>query len=128
MVKLGAVAFGGPTVHVAMLRDETVHRRHWLDDQEFLDLFGAVSILPGPSATQLAIVLSRRRAGWLGLALGRACFTTISPTLDASRPPCTRQVAPHTADPGHLADGEDHHVRVAIARGVRSRDINVTTR
>jgi chromate transporter len=74
MLKLGTIAFGGPAVHVAMLRDETVRRRHWLEDAEFLDLFGTVSVLPGPSSTQLAIVLSRRRAGWAGLLLGGACF------------------------------------------------------
>src|SRR5436190_5138026 len=79
MTKLGTIAFGGPAVHVAMLRDETVRRRAWLDDQEFLDLFGAVSVLPGPSSTQLAIVLSRRRAGWLGLVLGGTCF--IAPAM-----------------------------------------------
>lgn len=74
MLKLGTIAFGGPAVHVAMLREETVRRRHWLEDAEFLDLFGAVSVLPGPSSTQLAIVLARRRAGWAGLLLGGACF------------------------------------------------------
>lgn len=79
MLKLGTIGFGGPAVHVAMLRDETVRRRQWLDDREFLDLFGAVTLLPGPSSTQLAIVLSRRRAGWLGLAVGGACF--IAPAL-----------------------------------------------
>jgi chromate transporter len=79
MGKLGTIAFGGPAVHVAMLREETVRRRHWLEDAEFLDLFGAVSVLPGPSSTQLAIVLSRRRAGWAGLLLGGACF--IAPAM-----------------------------------------------
>jgi len=74
MLKLGTIAFGGPAVHVAMLREETVRRRRWLEDAEFLDLFGAVSVLPGPSSTQLAIVLSRRRAGWAGLLVGGACF------------------------------------------------------
>jgi chromate transporter len=79
MAKLGCIAFGGPAVHVAMLRDETVSRRGWLGDEEFLDLFGAVSVLPGPSSTQLAMVLSRRRAGWAGLVLGGACF--IAPAM-----------------------------------------------
>ncbi len=74
MAKLGTIAFGGPAVHVAMLRDEAVRRRRWVEEQEFLDLFGAVSLLPGPSSTQLAIVLSRRRAGWLGLVVGGAAF------------------------------------------------------
>src|SRR5581483_6382519 len=79
MAKLGCIAFGGPAVHVAMLRDETVARRGWVTDAEFLDLFGAVSVLPGPSSTQLAIVLSRRRAGWLGLVVGGVCF--IAPAM-----------------------------------------------
>jgi len=74
MGKLGTIAFGGPAVHVAMLREETVRRRRWLADAKFLDLFGAVSVLPGPSSTQLAIVLARRRAGWAGLLAGGACF------------------------------------------------------
>src|SRR5262249_6442194 len=79
MGKIGTIAFGGPAVHVAMLRDEVVTHRHWVEDQEFLDLFGTVSVLPGPSSTQLAIVLSRRRAGWLGLVVGGACF--IAPAM-----------------------------------------------
>ena len=74
MLKLGSIAFGGPAVHVAMLREETVRRRGWLDDAAFLDLFGAVSVLPGPSSTQLAIALGRRRAGRAGLLLGGAAF------------------------------------------------------
>jgi chromate transporter len=81
MLKLGTIAFGGPAVHVAVLRDETVRRRHWLDDHEFLDLFGAVSVLPGPSSTQLAMILSRRRAGWLGLAIGGVCFIAPAMTI-----------------------------------------------
>jgi chromate transporter len=66
MLKLGAIAFGGPAVHVAMLPEEAIPRRRGLDDREFLDLFGAVSVLPAPSSTQLGNVLSRRRAVWLG--------------------------------------------------------------
>jgi chromate transporter len=79
MAKLGFIAFGGPAVHVAMLRDEAVRRRGWISDEEFLDLFGAVSVLPGPSSTQLAIALSRRRAGWRGLVIGGFCF--IAPAM-----------------------------------------------
>lgn len=79
MLKLGTIGFGGPAAHVAMLRDETVRRRQWLDDRAFLDLFGAVTVLPGPSSTQLAIALSRRRAGRAGLTVGGACF--IAPAM-----------------------------------------------
>jgi chromate transporter len=74
MAKLGIIGFGGPAAHVALLRDEAVVRRRWVDDREFLDLFGAVSLLPGPNSTQLAIALGQRRAGWRGLVVAGLAF------------------------------------------------------
>ena len=43
-LKLGVIGFGGPAAHIAMMRDEVVRRRGWLDDAEFLDLVGATNI------------------------------------------------------------------------------------
>lgn len=73
-LKLGVVAFGGPAAHVAMMREEVVVRRRWMDDQEFLDLVGATNLIPGPNSTELAIHLGRVRAGWRGLLVTGACF------------------------------------------------------
>lgn len=73
-LKLGVVAFGGPAAHIAMMRDEVVTRRRWMDDQEFLDLVGATNLIPGPNSTELAIHLGRVRAGWRGLVVSGACF------------------------------------------------------
>jgi chromate transporter len=73
-LRLGFTAFGGPAAHIAMMEDETVRRRHWLTREQFLDLFGAASLIPGPSSTEMAIYLGFRRAGWLGLVLGGVCF------------------------------------------------------
>lgn len=81
MLKVGTLGFGGPAVHVAMMREEVVGRRAWLGDGEFLELFGAVSILPGPSSTQLAIALCRRRGGWRGLVVGGLCFIAPAMTI-----------------------------------------------
>jgi chromate transporter len=50
-LKLGMTAFGGPAAHIAMMHDETVKRRKWLSDQEFLDLVGATNLIPGPNST-----------------------------------------------------------------------------
>jgi chromate transporter len=72
--KLGFVAFGGPAAHVAMMRQEVVTRRGWMDDQEFLDLNGATNLIPGPNSTELAIHIGRERAGWRGLLVAGTCF------------------------------------------------------
>ncbi len=65
-LKLGAFSFGGPAAYIALMQRETVRNRHWLDDQEFLDLVGATNLIPGPNATEIAIHLGLRRAGWRG--------------------------------------------------------------
>ncbi len=71
---LGWIAFGGPAAHIALMREECVKRRKWLSEERFLDLFGAVSLIPGPSSTQLAIYLGYLRAGWPGLFVAGVCF------------------------------------------------------
>ena len=72
--KLGMTAFGGPAAHIAMMHDETVKRRKWLSDQEFLDLVGATNLIPGPNSTEMAIHIGFLRAGWPGLIIGGICF------------------------------------------------------
>ena len=66
-LKLGFTAFGGPAAHIALMHEEVVRRRKWLSEQEFLDLVGAVNIIPGPNSTEMAIHVGLRRAGWPGL-------------------------------------------------------------
>ncbi|MCB9419178.1 MAG: chromate efflux transporter [Ardenticatenaceae bacterium] len=73
-LKLGFTAFGGPAAHIAMMHDEVVKRRKWLNDEEFLDLLGATNLIPGPNSTEMAIHLSFMRAGWPGLIVGGVCF------------------------------------------------------
>jgi chromate transporter len=75
-LRLGFTAFGGPAAHIAMMRDELVKRRKWVDDQEFLDLLGATNLIPGPNSTEMTIHLGYLRAGWPGLIAGGVCFIT----------------------------------------------------
>jgi chromate transporter len=71
---LGLIAFGGPAAHVALMRRELVVRRKWLPESEFLRMFAACNLIPGPSSTELAIYLGYRRAGWRGLVAGGVSF------------------------------------------------------
>ncbi len=73
-LRLGFLAYGGPAAHVAMMEERFVRRRAWLSRERFLDLLGAVSLLPGPSSTELAIYLGEIRAGLAGLIVAGACF------------------------------------------------------
>lgn len=73
-LRLGATAFGGPAVHIALMRDEVVGRRRWLTDQQFLDLVSACNLIPGPNSTELAIHIGYHVAGWRGLLAAGVCF------------------------------------------------------
>jgi chromate transporter len=72
--RLGAMAFGGPAVYIALMQREAVRQRRWLDDQRFLDLVGTTNLIPGPNATEIAIYLGLLRAGWWGFVSAGVLF------------------------------------------------------
>ena len=73
-LKLGCIAFGGPAAHVGLMEEEFVRRRRWLSREEFLDVLGAMNLLPGPNSTEMTIHLGWRRAGWPGFFVGGLAF------------------------------------------------------
>lgn len=72
--KLGVVAFGGPAAHIAMMEDEVVTRRGWMERQHFLDLIGATNLIPGPNSTEMTMHVGYERAGWRGLVTAGGSF------------------------------------------------------
>src|SRR5258706_10327640 len=73
-LKLGTIAFGGPAAHIAMMEEEVVRRRRWLDHQQFVDLLGATNLIPRPNSTEIAIHIGLLRAGWERLVVAGTCF------------------------------------------------------
>jgi len=73
-LKLGAISFGGPAAHVAMMEEEVVKRREWITHEYFLDLLGATNIIPGPNSTEMGIHIGYLRGGWKGLVIAGVCF------------------------------------------------------
>ena len=73
-LKLGVIGFGGPAAHIALFETEVVNKRHWVERQQFLDMLGAASLIPGPTSTETAITVGYARAGWPGLFVAGACF------------------------------------------------------
>src|SRR3954462_8262467 len=72
--RIGAIGFGGPPTHIALLRALCVERRGWLAPVEFEDAVAACNLLPGPASTQLAIYCAWRLAGSAGAVLGGLAF------------------------------------------------------
>jgi chromate transporter len=77
--KLGLLSFGGPAAHIALMHQVFVDEKKWLDEKHFLDLISLASVIPGPSSTELALLIGRHRGGKLGLWLAGAAF--ICPAL-----------------------------------------------
>jgi chromate transporter len=72
--RIGVTGFGGPPVHIALLRRLVVEREHWMDATSFEDANAACGLLPGPASTQLAIFCAYRVAGPLGAVVGGLGF------------------------------------------------------
>ncbi|MGZ8579229.1 MAG: chromate efflux transporter, partial [Actinomycetota bacterium] len=72
--RIGAIGFGGPPTHIALLRKLCVEQRAWLTAGEFEDAIASTNLLPGPASTQLAIFCAWRLRGPIGAILGGICF------------------------------------------------------
>lgn len=64
--RLGLISFGGTAAHIAIMHDDLVERRRWIDNEDFFHALGHCMILPGPEAQQLAIYLGWRLNGIKG--------------------------------------------------------------
>lgn len=61
-------AFGGPQAHLAYLLREFVEKRHYISEEELMELNALSQVLPGPSSTQTLVGIAWKTGG-LGLAL-----------------------------------------------------------
>lgn len=73
-IRLGVVAFGGPAAHIAMVHNEVVEKRKWMDDDHFVDLVGATALIPGPNSTEMVIHAGYHRGGVAGLIVAGVSF------------------------------------------------------
>ncbi len=70
-LKVGLISFGGPAGQIAILHQELVERRRWVDERAFLTALNFCMLLPGPEAQQLATYLGLKLHGLRGaLAAG----------------------------------------------------------
>ena len=55
--KIGLFTFGGGYAMIALLEEEFIQRRKWLDKDEFLDMTAIAESTPGPVAINSATYL-----------------------------------------------------------------------
>jgi chromate transporter len=61
-------SFGGPQAHIAMLLRDFVEKRHYITEDELMELNALAQVLPGPSSTQTLVGIGWK-VGGLRLAI-----------------------------------------------------------
>ncbi len=70
-LRFGLNAWGGPVAQIAMLREELVEKRRWVEPDKFRRALALYQTLPGPEAHELCVYFGMLRAGrWGGLLAG----------------------------------------------------------
>ena len=66
MMKIGLFTFGGGYAMIALLENEFVGKRHWIDNNEFSDMVAIAESTPGPIAINSATFIGYKQGGILG--------------------------------------------------------------
>lgn len=56
-------AYGGPEAHISVFLDILVVKRHYLTEEELVELVALCSILPGPTSTQTVVSVGHKLGG-----------------------------------------------------------------
>jgi len=80
-LKLGCSAFGGPVAHIGYFERTYVERLGWLSAAEYTSIVALCQILPGPSSSQVGLLIGHHRAGWRGALAAWVGFTLPSAIL-----------------------------------------------
>lgn len=72
--RVGLISFGGPAAQIAILHEELVERRRWVDERAFLTALNFCMLLPGPEAQQLATYMGLRLHGLRGAVAAGVLF------------------------------------------------------
>ena len=69
MMKIGLFTFGGGYAMIALLENEFVEKKKYLEKDEFLDMVAIAESTPGPIAINAATYIGYKKAGILGSAM-----------------------------------------------------------
>jgi chromate transporter len=98
-LRLGLTSFGGPIAHVGYFERTYVRERGWLNAPDFAALLALCQLLPGPTSSQLGLLIGHRHGGWRG-ALGAFLGFTLPSALIMG---CAGLLAAHGQGPDIVA-------------------------
>ncbi len=72
--KIGLISLGGGNSMLKLLEYEAVTYRHWIGQEEFVEMVGSSFVFPGLTAVKLAALIGYQAAGGAGLILAVLCL------------------------------------------------------
>ncbi len=78
MLKIGLFTFGGGYAMIALLENEFVSKKKWLEKDEFLDVAVIAESTPGPIAINAATYIGYKNAGVIGSVIATLGICTPS--------------------------------------------------
>ena len=75
-LKIGAFTFGGGYAMIALLENEFVEKKKWLEKSEFLDMVAVAESTPGPVAINSATYIGYKIAGFAGATMSTLAVST----------------------------------------------------
>ena len=115
--RIGLLSFGGGLT--AWVHRETVLRRPWLVETEFLSALMLSQILPGSNVVNLTLYVGRRLRGRVGAVVAVSALLV---------PPMTLVVAIAALCAGLMADATVHHALEGVAAGAAGMTLSVGAR
>jgi len=118
-LRLGCSSFGGPIAHLAYFRRALVEERRWIDEAGYARIVAFCSVLPGPTSSQVGMLLGLVRGGPAGAFAAWLGFTAPSAILMGA---IGIVLAATSADPppwfGGLLDGLFAAAAAVVAQAV----------
>lgn len=65
-LKIGLFTFGGGYAMIPIIEREVIHRKHWIQEQEFFDLLTLAQSAPGPISLNASVFVGYKMHGYRG--------------------------------------------------------------
>lgn len=81
MLKIGLFTFGGGYAMIALLENEFIEKKKWIDKDEFLNMAAIAESTPGPIAINAATYVGYKMAGFFGSVVSTVAICIPSFTI-----------------------------------------------